>query len=161
MENAAGLPYRLRLRLPGYSYQEAASYFVTICSHNRECIFGWCEGREFFSSWIGAIVRDQWLRTPDLRPGVILDEYQVMPNHFHAAFHVVETGHRFRSIVGGFKSAVTSIVRARLGNPRYEVWQRGSYDSVIRSERQLQKIRRYIRENPARWDEDPENPAIR
>ncbi len=159
MENAAGLPVRQRSRLPRFSYAERASYFVTICSHNRECIFGSCEEGIFYESWIGTLIREQWLLTPRLRPGVILDEFQVMPNHFHGTFHVTRPSHRFRSIIGGFKSAVTSDVRARLRNPNFEVWQRGSYDEVIRTERRLEEIQLYIRENPANWKDDPENPA--
>ena len=31
------------------------------------------------------------------------------------------------------------------------VWQRNYYERIIRDERQLEAIRRYILENPARW----------
>jgi REP element-mobilizing transposase RayT len=32
----------------------------------------------------GKIVRDEWLRTSEIRHEIVLDEYVVMPNHFHA-----------------------------------------------------------------------------
>lgn len=39
------------------------------------------------------------------------------------------------------------------------VWQRGYYEHVIRDDAALDRIRRYIRENPLRWAMDAENPA--
>ena len=39
------------------------------------------------------------------------------------------------------------------------IWQRNYYDHVIRDDAALDLIRQYIADNPARWDEDPENPA--
>ena len=40
-------------------------------------------------------------------------------------------------------------------------WQRNYYEHVIRNESALDRIRQYIVDNPARWPEDPENPAVR
>ena len=40
------------------------------------------------------------------------------------------------------------------------LWQRNYYEHVIRDEDDLDRVRRYIAENPLRWDEDPENPAM-
>ena len=47
------------------------------------------------------------------------------------------------------------------GTPRKPVWQRNYYEHVIRNQEALEIIRRYIIDNPARWDEDPENPYRR
>lgn len=33
-----------------------------------------------------------------------------------------------------------------------------AYEHIIRNERELNAVRQYIRDNPARWAEDPENP---
>jgi hypothetical protein len=34
-------PYHRRsIRLPGFDYAEAGAYFITICTHGRECLFG-------------------------------------------------------------------------------------------------------------------------
>jgi putative transposase len=38
-------------------------------------------------------------------------------------------------------------------------WQRDYYEHVMRNEKDLERIREYIANNPARWDEDNENPA--
>ncbi len=39
------------------------------------------------------------------------------------------------------------------------VWQRNYYEHIIRNEESLNRIRRYIRENPATWEMDQENPS--
>ncbi len=39
----------------------------------------------------GEVVRREWLRTPDLRPSVVLGEFVVMPDHFHAIV-IIRTG---------------------------------------------------------------------
>ena len=38
------------------------------------------------------------------------------------------------------------------------VWQRNYYEHIVRAEGELERIRDYIGENPAKWDADPENP---
>lgn len=42
--------------------------------------------------------------------------------------------------------------------PGVPVWQRNYYEHIVRSEESLTRIRQYIVDNPARWEEDPENP---
>jgi REP element-mobilizing transposase RayT len=39
------------------------------------------------------------------------------------------------------------------------LWQRNYYEHVIRNEDELNRIREYVIENPANWDQDEENPA--
>ena len=41
------------------------------------------------------------------------------------------------------------------------VWQDNYYEHIIRNEQALHRIRQYIRDNPARWDLDIENPNAR
>ena len=63
------------------------------------------------------------------------------------------------TIIGAFKSAVTkhiNITRNTQGRP---VWQRNYYEHVIRDERKLFAIRKYIRNNPLNWDRDEDNPV--
>jgi hypothetical protein len=40
-----------------------------------------------------------------------------------------------------------------------ETLSHGVNEHIIRDEHELQRVRRYILENPARWAEDRENPA--
>ncbi len=77
---------------------------------------------------------------------------------------VAPTGPRRKSIgamVAGFKSAATTRINGVRGRYGVRVWQRNDYEHVIRDEDSLNIIRQYIMDNPAKWDEDPENPHLR
>lgn len=71
------------MRLKGYDYSTPGEYFVTICTKWRICWFGEIEEGKMSLSEIGSIVAGEWMRTPLIRPNVRLDEWCVMPNHFH------------------------------------------------------------------------------
>jgi putative transposase len=47
------------------------------------------------------------------------------------------------------------------GAPGMPAWQRNYYEHIVRTEGELERIRDCIRENPAKWDEDPENPRAK
>jgi REP element-mobilizing transposase RayT len=70
-------------------------YFVTVCAAERRSIFGEIrDGTMFLNRW-GELVREEWLRTAEMRPDVELDEFVVMPNHFHGIIiftHVAMVG---------------------------------------------------------------------
>ncbi|MFQ6027420.1 MAG: transposase [Dehalococcoidia bacterium] len=38
------------------------------------------------------------------------------------------------------------------------LWQRGYYEHVVRTESELNQVRQYILDNPAKWLEDEDNP---
>jgi REP element-mobilizing transposase RayT len=67
-------------------------------------------------------------------------------------------------IVCAFKSLTTREYARGVresGWPMFEkrLWQRNYYEHVIRNEDELNRIREYVIENPANWDQDEENPA--
>jgi putative transposase len=70
-------------RLQGYDYSRDNHYFVTICTHNREHFFGEIKNGEMILNESGNIVENQWLWLQDKYDYVFLDEFVVMPNHFH------------------------------------------------------------------------------
>ena len=65
------------------------------------------------------------------------------------------------AIVGNFKSLTARRINAIRHLPGMPVWQDNYYEHIIRNEQALQRIRQYIRDNPARWDLDIENPNAR
>lgn len=117
----------------------------------------------------GQVAQTEWLKTPTLRPNVELDEWVIMPDHFHAIVSITERGRgvlqyatttqpeqtQFRSpsqtigaIVRGFKSATAKHINQIRQTPGIPVWQRNYHEWVIRNEQDLNRIRHYIRENP-------------
>jgi len=100
------------------------SYFVTICSYNREFLFGGIVNREMKLNEYGKIVLECWQTIPALFLHTSLDAFIIMPNHLHGIL-VLSRDDRVRhasplpeppkglrtnsisSIIGSFKSAAT------------------------------------------------------
>jgi len=83
---------RRSIRLPGYDYAQSGVYFITIGTQNRECLFGDIKNGALRLNDEGIIVEEKWKETPILRPNVVLDEFVVMPNHFHGIVVIAEPG---------------------------------------------------------------------
>lgn len=81
----SSLYHRRSIRLPDVDYSAEGGYFVTLVTHQRECLFGKIVNGVMQLSDFGRIARDEWFRTKELRPNVELlkDEFVVMPNHIH------------------------------------------------------------------------------
>ncbi|PIS27922.1 MAG: transposase [Candidatus Marinimicrobia bacterium CG08_land_8_20_14_0_20_45_22] len=70
-------------RLDGFDYSGIGSYFVTIVTHGRECLFGdFIDGKMILND-AGKIVRQCWLEIPNHFPYASLDEFVIMPDHVH------------------------------------------------------------------------------
>ena len=76
--------YRIKsTRLKHYDYSSDGYYYVTICTKNRECCLGDVIDGEMKLSVVGKIVSEEWIKTEQIREYVQLDEWVIMPNHFH------------------------------------------------------------------------------
>ena len=87
--------YRYRIssiRLQSWYFARNRLCFVTICTKNNEHYFGEIIDGEMQLSQIGEIVESEWIKTFEMRPDMNLemDEYVVMPNHFHAIIIIGE-----------------------------------------------------------------------
>jgi REP element-mobilizing transposase RayT len=75
--------HRGSIRLREYDYSQPGGYFVTLCTHRRECILGDIADGNVQLNQFGEIVKEEWLRTEQIRPEITMDEFMVMPNHMH------------------------------------------------------------------------------
>ena len=167
---------RRSIRLKAYDYSRPGAYFVTLCTHDREYLFGKVANDTMLLNSYGQITEDEWLRTPQVRTEVELDVFVVMPNHLHGIVWMKETGadsarrahghaplrrqpRSLGALVAGFKSGVTKRVNALRCTPNARVWQRNYYERVVRNEEELERVREYIINNPIRWALDGNNPA--
>ncbi|NJP03703.1 transposase, partial [Candidatus Gracilibacteria bacterium] len=76
--------YRIKSnRLQGYDYASDGAYFLTICTRDRENLFGNIEGGKMFLNELGNIVQKEWVKTGVIRKNIWVDEFVVMPNHIH------------------------------------------------------------------------------
>jgi REP element-mobilizing transposase RayT len=170
---------RQSIRLKGYDYSREGAYFITICAHDRACLFGKVTKGAMRANLFGEVVAEEWLRTSHLRSHVITDTYVLMPNHLHGVLVITGRGTLQRAptekhqnierfgkpsadsiptMIRLFKSAVTKRINVMRNTPGFPVWQRNYYEHIIRDEDELNSIREYIQMNPQQWDNDQENP---
>ena len=83
---------RQSTRLPEWDYRTPAAYFVTVCTHDRVCLFGEVvRGRMSLNAY-GRVVTAEWRRTERVRDNVMLDAFVVMPNHVHGIIVITADG---------------------------------------------------------------------
>ena len=159
---------RRSIRLRGYDYSQVGGYFVTICTHNRECLFGEIVDATLRLNDLARGVAKCWQWLAEQYPQVRLDEWIVMPNHFHGILLIMDErrgGSRtaptkqkpLGRLIGAFKTVSTKHINEHRGIPYAPVWQRNYYEHVIRSQREFEIMREYIATNPLRWVTDPES----
>ncbi|MCU0535296.1 MAG: transposase [Hydrococcus sp. Prado102] len=178
--------HRRSIRLKEYDYSQVGSYFVTICTYQKQCWFGDIRRGEMQLNQIGKIVANEWLYSVKMRQEIDLDEWIIMPNHLHGIviltdnqkatdFGTRDEGARhallgkgarhaplhqkscsLSSFIAGFKAAVTKRINVIHQAPGFSIWQRNYYESIIRDEKHLKNIQQYILNNPQNWDDDPE-----
>jgi putative transposase len=74
---------RRSIRLQGYDYSQSGAYFVTICTFQRQHLFGAVNNGEMQLNVTGQIVSAIWQKIPQHFPSVEIDEVILMPDHLH------------------------------------------------------------------------------
>ena len=174
--------HRRTIRLRNYDYASNGYYFVTVCTHEHQCLFGEIVGANGCSPNIrrgtaccalneyGNIVNDEWIKSAKIRLEIILDQFIVMPNHIHGIVMINKNDNKLganshsplqrmkpksiSSFIAGYKSVVTKRINQIRNTHRQPVWQRNYYEHIIRDEKDLNRIREYIVNNPVKWEED-------
>ena len=82
--------HRRSIRLKDYDYRQPGAYFITICTHNKVCLFGDVVHGIMHVNTFGRIVADEWQHTATVRSNVTLDAFVVMPNHVHGIIRIVD-----------------------------------------------------------------------
>ena len=141
-------PKRKSPRIPGYDYATPNYYFITICTHEKNCIF-WSGGK---LNTFGQIAFDAAMQISAHFPGNRVDSFVVMPNHIHMILVVEPGGTDATVVIGQYKSQVSKEIHKIA--PKRKIWQTSFHDHGIRNYRQYQHIREYIETNPMRWKED-------
>jgi len=163
-------PYRCSTRMPSFDYGQSCAYFISIVTVDRKPLFGRILNYAVELFEAGRIIQDEWLKTPSIRPGIYLDEWIIMPDHFHAILLMDTDIHRghgpvgahrcapanqlqrqprtLGSLIAQFKATTTRRINEIRGMPSQKVWQRNYNDRIIRNEVELDKLRKYIRNNP-------------
>ena len=156
-------PKRKKGRLTGYDYSANGSYYITVCTRDKQHILGHSVGAGVLDapyvrlSKCGAMVRDTLLEMDAFYDDITIDHYVIMPNHVHFILSICGEGGPSRTPaptnarLPAFLSAWKRLTNKKAGFP---IWQRGYYDHVIRNESDYLRIWQYMDENPVRWTED-------
>ena len=163
-------PCRKSIRLKNYDYSSNGYYFVTICTQNREKLFGEIVGATLCGrpNNPDKLIVKWLLELENKFKGVKIDEYIVMPNHIHFTIKRTgdhtgltgdHTGSPLRDIIGWFKTMTTNEYIAGVKDGRFmpfkgRLWQRNYYEHIIRNYDDYINIADYIQNNPLKWEED-------
>ena len=169
-------------RMNSFDYSENWYYFVTICTKQRENKFWEIKDWIMMINGLWKLVYDEILNIPKYRENVVLDEFIIMPNHIHLILflnngknisvcrdvlskHLYTDAREFYSVISPRKWTLWNIIklfkwyctkRINKNLKTFFSWQSNYYDRIIRDEKELEKIRKYIIENPLKreWDKN-------
>ena len=159
---------RRSIRVPDFDYTYPGPYFITIVTAGRVLRFGEIANGEMLLNQVGQMVRSEWLRLPFRFPGLEIDEYVVMPNHFHGILSLPDKGDQKEKVDGqvvscsvgavirAFKAATTERFHFICGWNAGILWQRNYHEHIVRRDVDYNRIREYILCNPSQWEADRE-----
>ena len=167
------LPERKNNRLKDYDYSQAGYYFITICTYNKQSIFGEIIDGIMELNEIGRIIEFHINRLNSLYNEIYLDKYVIMPNHIHMIIIIKYSNGishvpinkkdpskmALPKIIQTFKSSITKDYKKQIKSGMYtmcplQIWQKSYYDHVIRNYKEYEEIWKYIEENPLKWSLD-------
>ncbi len=112
----------------------------------------------------GEMVHRAWEAIAPRYPGLTLDGFVVMPNHFHGILTLPfpdesSSGESLSDVIGWFKTVTT---RRYIEGVRHKewlpfdgrLWQPSFHDRIVRNDAEMDRIGTYVANNPALWAED-------
>lgn len=177
--------HRRSIRLKGFDCHTAGAYFVTICTKNREWVLDDPIVRSIIVDVWNAL--PQWFPTIELDEFVVMPNHihfliwlvggnigmplagipqtdggEPLPYRLPAP-QKTNVNPTLGDVVGAFKSLVFTVyydyIQSNNLSKRAKFWQTNYYEHIVRNDRELHAIRRYIIENPVNWKLDHDNAA--
>jgi len=122
---------RKDIRLKHYDYKNDGYYFVTLCTVLKRPLL------QQFRKTAEQIL----LSLPKKIKGVAIDYYEIMPAHLHVILIFKDVELPLGEVIRRYKALVTKEVKIK------PFWEWNYYEHIIRSEKSLYMIRKYIQEN--------------
>ena len=173
---------RKSIRLKDYDYSQSGLYFITICTQNKEHIFGEIindtvgagfscpdninEAKIILSEY-GKIIENEIKKLNKKDPTISCEEYVIMPNHIHFIIDIknnVKTkigredpAPTIGEIIGYYKFITTKQYNEilEIKNEKYiKLWQRNYYENIIKNEKTYLMVSEYIKNNLLKWTDD-------
>ena len=153
------------IRMKCYDYNLQGAYFITVCTHERKPLFGWCESISEYEvpcvrlSPLGEAVNDHIAKISAAYPMIAVEKYVIMPNHIHLLLFVNEdyrnsSNRRDKMLIAKAMQSFKASVSRQAKDQQQPIWQSRYYDHVIRSDDEFLRIWQYIDSNPAKWKLD-------
>ena len=167
--------YRIESARASWHDYDGGSYFITICTKDREHFFGEIVDGEMVLSDIGKYTQKCIEEITQHNPYAEIPQYVIMPNHIHliviitapdgrdVPWRVSTTGKnetmqniankqgRLSTAIGGFKQSVTRFANE---NTLDFAWQPRFHDHIVRDTPEMNRIADYIENNVANWKDD-------
>lgn len=175
--------HRHSTRLPHYNYSSPGFYFITICTHKHQLLFGQIKNNHITLNAIGILIEKYWhCLTKKFK--IALDVFIIMPNHIHGIIQIknppvrvsfmkpsidILKSNRHMGLINQtptlghiirYFKAITSKTLHQNGF-NIHIWQRNYYEHIIRNQIELDKTRQYIKLNPRMWHRDRNNPNFK
>ncbi|HCY75399.1 MAG TPA: transposase [Ignavibacteriales bacterium] len=168
----------ISIRLQNWNYANPWWYFVTINTKNHKELFGEINSGKMILNDVGKMAEKIWLDIPEHFSFAELDYFVIMPNHIHGILilndHCKDVAcnvstlavnakfsklspkkYTLSTVIRSYKSAVTKWCNK---NEILFEWQPRYFDRIIRNETELYNIRKYIEQNPLKWEIEKNNP---
>lgn len=151
-------------RLSGWDYRTSAPYFVTICSKNRQNIFGEIHNNELLLNDLGKFASECIENISIYSQCAIVINQIVMPNHVQILLELENNTRDYQpntfgpllekslsSVINHFKGRVT-----RFANENHfsSGWQERFHEHIVKDTIEYQRIFEYISNNPINWVTD-------
>jgi len=153
-------------RLKDYDYSQNGAYFITICSKNKENLFGtvlteqdcssvgaaFCRPQVQLSN-IGKVVKKEIEQIASIYKSTLVDCFVIMPNHIHMIITIKNLEQQFgrQNAAPTISRIINQFKRSTSIKVRYSIWQKSYHDHIIRNEQDYNHITEYIDNNPANW----------
>lgn len=93
MTYGSNIHRRRSIRLKGYDYSQSGLYFITICTQNRECLFGNVVNKKMILNDAAQMIGKWYDELENKYPDKKCHERIVMPNHFHCIIENIPGAH--------------------------------------------------------------------
>lgn len=141
-------------RLKNFDYSSCETYFITICTNDKKCIFGNTNvgapiGRPFCKlSEYGKIADEAINNIEKIYNRVLLENYIIMPDHIHLLLTILsdENGRPMGApTIPTIINQLKGYISKKIG---FSAWQKLYYDHIIRDDKDFEARWQYIEDNP-------------
>ncbi len=153
MKNKPEVLQHRSIRLKNFDYSSNGTYFITICTKERLCLFGEVIDGEMVLNDVGKVIQKIWHELSEYYLGFKTDAFQIMPNHVHGIVIIKEgvkpdapekaykwfISKSLGSFIRGDKTSITNCIKIRK-TPGAKVFQRNYFECIIRDEKEYFKI---------------------